>query len=436
MTMITEWPRVTVIVLNYNGQQHLKTCFRSLYALDYPADRLELMLVDNASTDESLEFMRAHFPGVTLVCNDHNYGFSKGNNIGAQRATGEYVAFLNNDMRVDPAWLTELIRPIQRDPEVACTGSRIMTWDGQRIDFADAAMNFYGYGYQRGWGSRRLDDYQDDKPMIFVCGGAMLVHRGVFLEAGGFDEDFFAYYEDTDLGWRLWVLGYKVLLAPRSIAYHVHHGSWGQVADEKKRVLYERNALCAAIKNYENETLDRVLPIALLLLLRRAYLSAEVDLSRYRAESAAVAPGLYQEEEWAKGSRYTISYYGREAWRTLRTQGPLALGRKAFEEGRRRMGWPGTPTTTSRPPLDDPAYDVVPRQALSYLVAANDVARSLPRLLEKRAYIQAHRRRPDREIIPLFQLPLEVSYFDPRYLATQEKLVQAWGLDTLFGTEP
>src|SRR5690349_20246239 len=104
-----ELPSVSVVVLNFNGLKHLETCFTSLQALDYPGDKLELILTDNGSSDGSLAFMRDRFPHVRLIETGGNIGFAAGNNYGAERANGQYVAFLNNDTRVEPDWLIEMV---------------------------------------------------------------------------------------------------------------------------------------------------------------------------------------------------------------------------------------------------------------------------------------------------------------------------------------
>src|SRR5689334_17682620 len=109
------WPLVSVIVLNYNGLRHLETCFISLQALDYPADRVELLLVDNGSSDGSVAFMTTRFPGVRVHQTGSNLGFAGGNNAGAVVARGDYFAFLNNDTKVDPAWLRELVTSLRAD---------------------------------------------------------------------------------------------------------------------------------------------------------------------------------------------------------------------------------------------------------------------------------------------------------------------------------
>src|SRR5205085_6066790 len=138
-----EYPAVSVVVLNYNGLKHLDPCFRSLAALDYPTNRLELMLVDNGSTDAALAFMREHFPSVRLEEAGSNLGFAAGNDLGAERATGQYVAFLNNDTRVEPTWLKEMVKSLAWSGEdTVCTSSLMLDWAGEKIDFQAGALNF------------------------------------------------------------------------------------------------------------------------------------------------------------------------------------------------------------------------------------------------------------------------------------------------------
>ena len=424
------WPRVSVLVLNHNGREHLDACFHSLSSLDYPANRLELMLVDNGSSDGSVAWMQANFPAVRIVETGRNLGFAGGNNVGARVAQGEIVIFLNNDMRAAPDWLAELVAPFRGAPDVACVGSRILDWDGARVDFADSGLNFCGYGYQLNHGRRAADDVGGVRPQLAVCGGAMAVRRDLFLQWDGFDEDFFAFYEDTDLSWRFWVLGYRVLLAPRSVTYHRGHGTAGRLGGEKRRLLYERNALLAVIKNYETENLDRILPAALLLLLQRAWLTSGVDGERFRTgEVTPVRPASQPEND-----AYTPRYYLRRAWETLAEEGPAALWETIRSELRWRTGgspWRRLLRRGSRPSASGEI--AVTRESLAHLVAANDVMALLPRMMEKRARIQAARRRSDAEIFPLFRQPLQLSLFTPAYKQAQASVVAALRLDELFG---
>jgi GT2 family glycosyltransferase len=430
-------PAVSIVVLNYNTCEHLEACFRSLQQLTYPADKLELILVDNASTDSSVATMRANFAGVKLIINDKNYGFSQGNNIGAQSARGEFVAFLNPDMRVGQGWLIELVNLLIADPQVAAAGSKILSWDGQTIDFGGGAANFYGYGYQVGFGLDNQADFNQVKPTLFACGGAMLIRRQLFLEVGGFDEDFFAYYEDVDLGWRLWVLGYKVLFAPASLTYHHHHGSWGKLDIEKRRVLYERNAFFTMLKNYEEANLSKILPAALLLLLKRIYLAAGIDDDLFRLCIQPQAPGAARSSTPpAKNetSVYNASYYLKEAWRTLTNEGlnhlyiKFQAERKRRKQARLRAQLPGPMQVDNG--LSDRA--IIPIQALSYIAASNDIITLYEKMLQKRAFIQARRRRSDEETLNLFGQPFGPSELWPEYRQTQTYLTHLFGIDKIF----
>jgi len=431
-------PSISVIVLNYNGLQHLEPCFSSLLALDYPADQLELILADNASTDGSREFMQEHFPRVRILAMPHNYGFSKGNNLGAEQACGQFVAFLNNDMRVDRRWLVELVQPLLHTPDVVCAGSKILSWNGEYIDFAGSAANVLGYGFQEGWGESP-EAFGEEKLILAPCGGAMLTDRQVFLDCGGFDEDYFSFYEDLDLGWRLWLWGYKVALVSRAIAYHVHHGSWGQVPNAKMVLLHQRNAFSTVFKNYDEETLHRILPMALLLYLRRAYLAADVNVAAFRSESVEVAPQLYAEVPRTKPPVYDATYYIHEVQRTLRGQGIGELWRKTVAEMGRRwqalLTWrPPVPSHHARYPAR-PGHVFVDRRAVSHLVAADDIVRGLDHLMEKRRIVQNRRRRSDQEIFSLLRKPFISDSPNPHYMRTMEELVAACGLQNLFGPE-
>ncbi len=421
---MSDLPSVTIIVLNWNGCDYLADCFDSLLALDYPRDRLELMMVDNGSTDNSVAFMREHYPDVTLVETGRNLGFAGGNNAGARAAAGEYIAFLNNDAHVYPDWLAKLVEAVRSDPEVVCAGSRMMNLTGERVEFGGASINFYGYGYQEGYDRSNVSDYTDTHPVIFACGGALLIKREVFLDSGGFDEDYFANYEDVDLGWRLWIMGYKVLYVGSSVVLHKHHGTQQQVPDASRRALFERNAMLTLIKNYDDENLARVWPAAWMLAIKRLYLMTGLDAQAYRI--GYPAPHRASTRRPIKGARWL---------RLLRDEGPVEFYRRAVSLARRKLG----KTDPAYPPADrrtlpglEPGYEQVSRMALSHLVAANDVVDLLPRTLEKRAKVQAARRRSDRDIFALFGRPLELSFFEPQYEATQKQLTRLLRINEMF----
>ena len=217
-------PTVSIIIPNCNGRAHLEDCLSSLRALNYPSDRREIILVDNGSSDGSVEYVQESYPDVTVLQNENNMGFAAPCNRGAECSRSEYLAFLNNDTRVDPEWLNELARsigaPKAEAEQVVCVAGRIVSWDGQVMDYDGGVMNFHGHGHHLGMGQAVSAASSHERPTLFACAASMLIRRDVFLEVGGFDPDYFAYFEDVDLGWRLWLFGFQVLYCPTAVIFH------------------------------------------------------------------------------------------------------------------------------------------------------------------------------------------------------------------------
>jgi GT2 family glycosyltransferase len=338
---------------------------------------LELILVDNASTDGSVEFMQTHYPQVRLVRSNDNIGFCAGNNLGAREATGQYIVFLNNDVWVEPQFVQGLIRAVQSDSNVVCAGAKMLNWDGSQFDFVGAVTHFAGHAHQVGIGAPYApEQFADIQPMLFACGGAMIIDRSVFLQVGGFDEDFFIYFEDVDLGWRLWLLGYEVVFAPDAVVHHRYHGTMDSFSNYRKRVLYKRNALYSVIKNYSDENLGKILPAILL-----ASVDGVVEEAVYRNQ-------LDMQEFHIKNPSKPI-------------QSLISLD----------------------------------KQNVSTLVAVHEVVNRLPQVMEKRRYIQQHRRRSDAEIVPLFQRPF-YHRWDGINPLTQYMVAEAFNLQQLFTDLP
>jgi GT2 family glycosyltransferase len=266
-------PSVTVVIPNWNGAAHLPDCLDALAALDYPSGRLTVIVVDNGSTDASRKLLTQRYPRVQLVGLSRNEGFAAACNAGARAAQSECVAFINNDMRADTAWLHRLIDAYDPDAGFVCVGGVILDWDGSHVDFVEGSVNFQGFAWQQ-----HLNEPFDERlvtgaaPLLFACGGSMLISREVYLELGGFDDSYFAYYEDVDLGWRLWLAGYKVRLAADARVFHRHHGSAAALPKHLPSFLYERNALLTLFKNLSDENLSRVLAPGLLLLVEKVAL--------------------------------------------------------------------------------------------------------------------------------------------------------------------
>jgi GT2 family glycosyltransferase len=217
-------PSISVVIPTYNNLSLLLECLESVQKLDYPRDLLEVLVVDNASSDRTPDVIADRFPHVRLVRLESNTGFAPACDRGALEAKGQFVAFLNNDAVVAPNWLTALVTVLKAGEEgTVCAASRILSRDGNETEYSGAASNLFGAGRPESvWGWPDLPTPPTTgTPVLFASGGAMLIHRDTFLEVGGFDPEYFAYFEDVDLGWRLWVLGYRVVYAPDAVVRHL-----------------------------------------------------------------------------------------------------------------------------------------------------------------------------------------------------------------------
>jgi len=268
-------PSVSILVLNLNGRAHLDACLSSLDAQTYPRSRFEVVVVDNGSTDGSLDLIREKFPRTRLYPLPNNQGFCGPHNAAIRSCQTEFVALLNNDARVDPRWLEALVSAAQRHRAVA-VASKILDWNGETIDFVGGATTFIGHAWQQDFRAPATRTYEE-RPLLFPCAGSALYSRAAFLDAGGFDEDFFAYFEDVDLGWRMNLFGGTVVLAPNAVTYHRIHGTSSRWALAQRIRLLERNGLSIIYKNYEPSTLERVLPAAIALLLLRAFTRTGIE---------------------------------------------------------------------------------------------------------------------------------------------------------------
>lgn len=247
-----EYKKVSVIVITYNGKHHLKECFDSLKKQTYK--NFDAYLLDNASVDGSSDFIRENYPWMKVIQFKTNYGFAEGYNRAIKMVNTEYVALLNDDTRTDPKWLEELVKAIESDETLFAVGSKILFYDRPDIiNHAGAKITIIGAGFDIGFGEKDSPEFNEQKYVGAVCGAGMLVRKEIFEEIGGFDEDYFAYFEDLDLCWRAWLYGYKTLYVPTSVVYHKFGGSWGK-RDTPRRIYYcQRNRIIDILKNFEKK---------------------------------------------------------------------------------------------------------------------------------------------------------------------------------------
>jgi GT2 family glycosyltransferase len=430
---VLDRPRVSLIVLNWNGRQHLEACLTSLGALAYPGNRLEIILCDNGSKDGSADYVRDRFPTVRVIRLDRNYGFAEGNNRAAQQATGDWVGFLNNDMRVEPGWLDNMLAPLAEQPQIACLGSRILNWNGSAIDFIGGGVNFEGHGFQLDHG-RPQSAHDQSRRVLFACGGAMLIRREVFREVGGFDRDYFAFFEDVDLGWRLNLLGYDVWYTSGATVFHRHHGTARKIPYHKLRVLFERNALFTIYKSFDDANLAAALPVALLLTNERALRLAGLDSRAFELDGqpSHLAEPAPAPQSTPNGSTPRAGGLLTKAGRVLQEQGASAMAQRSLTYSRRYLSL----RLARALRWLVPGSVVIPAVSASHYMALAAFTRSLPQLNEKRRRIQEKRVRTDAEILPLFSNALFATYADPNYMQFHGWLSHVMGLDRRFASEP
>jgi GT2 family glycosyltransferase len=423
---VSSVPSVSLIILNYNGRAYLERCLQSAMALDYPADQLEVILCDNGSSDGSVDYVRRHFDSVRVLALEQNYGFAEGNNRAAKSARHPWLAFVNNDMWFQHGWLRDFVSAAADYPAIGCFTCRILNWNGTAIDFIGGAVNFEGHGFQLDHGASTSPSDRERR-VIAPCGGAMLIRRELFDLAGGFDSLYFSFFEDTDLGWRLNLLGHEVLYTPRATTYHLEHGTAKKFSPHKLRVLYERNALFTIYKCLDDANLALALPAALLLSNERALRLARVSTHEFRiGPEAPVAeeldPLAALPPELAPTSAGSLAAKSRRA---LREKGWPALAGKA-------AGYLGGHAARAVARSLLRRGEFLPHISLSHYVAMHEFALNLPMVMEKRGRLQASRVRSDAELMPLFVEPFRPTWDDPEYVHFHRWLTETIGLRAHF----
>ncbi|SOD70601.1 hypothetical protein SAMN05892883_0282 [Jatrophihabitans sp. GAS493] len=270
---------VSVVIVNYRGPADTNECLSRLGDLNWPTERLEVIVVDNNSGDDSVPLIRSAHPDILLIESEKNTGFAGGCNLGIKHASGEFVALINSDAKPDRDWLSEAVRTLSLDQTVGAVACKVLDWDGTHVDYVGGNVNFLGQGYKLEAEEPDSQAYNTPRDVLFSTGSATVFRTSVFREVGGFDERFFMFFEDVDLGWRLNMLGYRVRYVPTSLVYHKHHAAIAKFANYRERYLLERNGLLMVYKNLDGPGLERALAPALLMTLHNAMLLGGEDNS-------------------------------------------------------------------------------------------------------------------------------------------------------------
>ena len=239
--------KVTIIIPNYNGKHFLKACLQSLELQTFKD--FHTIVVDNASTDGSEAYIHSHFPTVSVISLDKNYGFSRTVNEGIKRASSPYVILLNNDTVVDKRFVAEMVYAIEQSPLLFSVSSKMIQMN--QPDAMDNGGNLYtlfGWSIHYGEGLNPSSLYQP-APIFAACAGAAIYRCDTFKEIGYFDESFFAYLEDMDIGFRAKIFGYNNSFCPTAIVHHIGSGTTGSKYNALKVRLSARNNLWLIYKN-------------------------------------------------------------------------------------------------------------------------------------------------------------------------------------------
>lgn len=239
---------ITVVIPNYNGKKYIEDCLDSLRQQTI-FDRLEVIVVDNASTDGSDKTVEEKYPEFFLKRLPQNYGFSRAVNEGITIAKGKFIFLLNNDTRADSAVCESLLESINRDERIFSVSSKMLkAMEPDKIDGCGDLYCAFGWAFARGKG-KSADRYAKECEVFAACGGAALYRKSILDEIGYFDEFHFAYLEDVDMGYRARIMGYKNIFCPRALVYHVGSGSTGSRYNEFKVRLSSRNNVYLVFKN-------------------------------------------------------------------------------------------------------------------------------------------------------------------------------------------
>ena len=244
--------RLSVVILNWNGRRHLERYLPSVVA--HTEGDAEVIVADNGSTDDSLQWLRLNYPEVGVIRLDRNYGFAGGYNRALKEIKSEYVLLLNSDVEVTAGWWQPLVEVLDTESDVAAVAPKLLAdMERTKFEYAGAAggfIDYLGYPFCRGRILSYVEEdggqYNDRRDIFWASGAAMCCRREVFESLGGFDEDFFAHMEEIDLQWRMQLAGWRIVVEPKSVVYHLGGGTLP--ASSRKIFLNHRNNLAMLFK--------------------------------------------------------------------------------------------------------------------------------------------------------------------------------------------
>ncbi len=254
----TKPPLASLVIPNWNGLKFLKLVLPSLKRQRFKD--FEAIVVDNGSDDGSVAYVRKYHPEVRLIALGQNLGFSVACNRGMEAAVGTYVGLINNDLELDPAWLAEMVKGLEKYPRAGSVACKMMQYNRrQYIDEVGGLGSWYGIFYPRGRDEKDRGQYDDETPVLYASGGAVLYRKKMLDQVGLLDEDLFMYLEDVDLGLRAQLVGWSCEYIPTAVVYHVGGGTNKKISGFSQR-HWARNTRIVILKDYPFWALVRYAP--------------------------------------------------------------------------------------------------------------------------------------------------------------------------------
>ena len=400
--------KASVIVVAHAGAQHLEDSLGSLSSYESSSD-VEVVLVDNGSADRCSDAAARRWPWVKSVRSKFNLGFAGGVHRGVEAASGEVLVFLNDDAASSDGFVEAHLEALASNPQAAASAGRLVSWDGGQNDFVRGGVTFDCHAFQLGQGFP-VDEIESPavgEGLPFACGGNMAIRREDWEARGGFDRELFAYFEDVDLGWRLWAVGREVVAAPEAVARHRGAATSAGLGDFRRGVLFERNALRTFFSCADGECREAFGTAVFATFLRRitAFSKGNPEFARQMAD-----PFGEQSVPASRGERWS---------RRLQERGVIGAARHLV--ARLLLG-----PQVGAPVLED-------GHLLMQLRAAEGFFSGIERAEERRVELDKERTVPDREIVARFpRLVVPTYQGDEEWFASdafQSMLPRGWPLE-------
>ena len=312
------WPKVTVVIVNWNGERFLDRCLSAVLAQTVAP--YEIILVDNASVDASLDIAR-RYASVRVLAQAENLGFARGNNVAIETAAGdcEWIALLNPDAFPEPYWLEALLSAAHDYPAFDFFCSKLVNaGDPAVLDGVGDAYHMSGMAWRTGHGAAVSSFAEQNREVFSSCAAAALYRRSALLEVGGFDEDYFCYMEDVDIGFRLRLTGYRCLFVPASVAYHVGSGTTGGKYSEFAMYHGHRNLVWTFVKDVPGMLFWMLLPMHLtmnlVVMLIFTWRGRGTVMWRARLDAIKGLPKMWRKRKRIQSTRVATV---REIWRVM-----------------------------------------------------------------------------------------------------------------------